>query len=49
MTLSLSYGNGIEIETSCNSNRVFSNSYSIFTSQPPSPFSDGQQLTETVN
>lgn len=36
---------GIDIITSNNSKSSFCNSYSILTSQPPLPFSDGQQLT----
>lgn len=39
------HGNGIEMQTSCNSKRWCSSSYSMLTSQPPSPFSEGQQLT----
>lgn len=42
------YGNGIEMQTSCSSSFLCSSSYSMFTSQPPSPFSDGQQLTVDI-
>lgn len=38
-------GRGMLIWTSFNSRSACSNSYSIFTSQPPSPFSEGQQFT----
>ena len=42
----VTYGIGIVITTSCNSSWSCSNSYSILTSQPPCPLSEGQQLTE---
>lgn len=42
------YGSGMTIETSFNSMWSCSNSYSIFTSHPPSIFSDGQQLTKII-
>lgn len=38
------YGNGIVMTTSDNSKLVWDSSYSIFTSQLPSPASEGQQL-----
>ena len=37
---------GMVITTSCSSSWSCSNSYSIFTSQPPCPLSEGQQFTE---
>ena len=45
------YGIGMVITTSSNSrcSTPCSSSYSIFTSHPPCPFSEGQQLTTFVN
>lgn len=42
-------GNGMIMWTSFNSRSTCSNSYSIFTSHPPSPFSEGQQFTGKSN
>lgn len=42
------YGIGIVITTSWSSSWSCSNSYSILTSHPPCPLSDGQQFTERV-
>ena len=38
-------GRGILISTLFNSRSMCSNSYSMLTSHPPSPFSEGQQFT----
>ena len=47
----ITYGIGMVITTSSNSrcSTPCSSSYSIFTSHPPCPFSEGQQLTTFVN
>lgn len=44
--LEVTYGTGMIIVTSLSSKSSFWSSYSILTSHPPDPFSEGQQLTE---